>query len=164
MLHDENPCEYKHCVALFGPGGVGKTETAVEYVMTQSNMYDNIFWITAKDSSGLLLGFQNIAKKTKCTNESDSNKVAAAVLKWLAAQGRWLLVLDNLDDIQVVKDRLPDLTNGGHILITTRIPFTINIPAQGLEVDVLDEANAVKLLLLRAMLEHEGKKNLFRGV
>src|SRR5262245_60230649 len=77
MLQDENPCEYKHCVALFGPGGVGKTETAVEYVMTQSNMYDNIFWITAKDSSGLLLGFQNIAKKTKCTNESDSNKVAA---------------------------------------------------------------------------------------
>src|SRR5947207_1935573 len=123
-------------------------------------MCNAIFWITATDLSGLLLGFQNIARETGCTNpdETDSGEVATRVVKWLAGQGRWLLVLDNLDDIRVVRDYLPDTTNGGHILITTRNPFTNNIPAQGLEVALLDEKDAIKLLLLRAELEHEKKE------
>src|SRR5947207_4238958 len=160
MLRDDNPQKHKHCLALFGLGGVGKTQTAIEYVVTEKNMYNAIFWITATNVSGLLLGFQNIARETGCTNpdETDSGEVATRVVKWLAGQGRWLLVLDNLDDIQVAKDYLPDTTNGGHILITTRNPFTENIPAQGLEVMLLNESDAIELLLLRAGLDNERKE------
>src|SRR5438552_546690 len=79
MLHDESPMIYNHRVALFGLGGVGKTQIAIEYVVTQRNTYDAIFWITATDLSSLLLGFQNIAKETGCVHpdESNSREVAA---------------------------------------------------------------------------------------
>ncbi len=107
------------------------------------------------DSSDLLHGLQGIAKLTGCTNPDagKSNEVAMQAVRWLADQARWLLVLDNLDDIGVVKNYLPDTTNGGHTLVTTRNPFTQNILAQGLEVTLLDEQKAIDLLLLRAELD-----------
>ena len=159
MLIDDNPQNYKHRVALTGLGGVGKTQCAIEYTVTQQLNYDSIFWITAADPSTLLLGFQEIAKLTGCTNldESSSSELATKVVRWLAGQQRWLLVLDNLDDIEVVQNFLPDTINGGHTLITTRNPFALNIPAQGLEISVLDDNEATKLLLLRAELETENE-------
>ena len=51
MLSDDNPQKHKHRVALFGLGGIGKTQTAIEYVVTQRPSYNAIFWITAADSS-----------------------------------------------------------------------------------------------------------------
>src|SRR5947207_5122950 len=115
MLRDDNPQKHKHRVALFGLGGIGKTQTAIEYVVTQRPNYNAIFWITAAESSDLLYGLQEIAKLTGCTNPDagNSNEVATQVVRWLADQARWLLVLDNLDDIGVVKNYLPDTTNGG---------------------------------------------------
>ena len=83
----------------------------------------------------------------------DSRDVAARVVRWLADQPGWPLVLDNLDDVEVVKHSLPGTTNGGHTLITTRNPLALTLPEQGLEVPVLDDMAATKLLLTRAEIE-----------
>jgi tetratricopeptide (TPR) repeat protein len=163
MLWSDDPQKHKHRVALHGLGGVGKTQTAIEYVVTQRSKYDSIFWITAADSSGLLLGFQEIAKLTGCASPidgGDSREVATQVIRWLGDQARWLLVLDNLDDVEVVKHSLPDTINGGHTLITTRNPFTLSIPAQGLEVPVLDDGSATELLLERAEIDYDDESVL----
>jgi len=69
MLSNDNAQKHKHYVALFGLGGIGKTQTAIEYVVTQRSNYDSIFWITAANSSNLLHGLQEIAKLTGCTNQ-----------------------------------------------------------------------------------------------
>ena len=53
MLCDETPKEYNHCVA-FGMGGVGKTQVAIEYVVTHRANYQCSFQITAADLAGLL--------------------------------------------------------------------------------------------------------------
>ena len=76
----------------------------------------------------------------------DSRDVAARVVRWLADQPGWPLVLDNLDDVEVIKHSLPGTTNGGHTLNTTRNPLALSIPEQGLEVPVLDDMVATKLL------------------
>jgi hypothetical protein len=93
-------------VALFGMGGVGKTQVAIEYVITHKEKYKAVFWITATDRASLLLGFQEITLKTKCvsTEATDAISIAQEVLKWLENQRRWLLILDNIDDISVVHD------------------------------------------------------------
>src|SRR5438046_1523847 len=154
-LRDEKP-RFKHRVALFGMGGIGKTQVAIEYVVTYKRKYNSVFWITAVDQPSLILGFQEIAVMTKCANVEgrDGVSVAREVLRWFEKQSSWLLVMDNVDDISIVNNYLPDVAPGeGHILLTTRDPSTTGIPAQGLEVEVFEHQTAAKLLLLRADLD-----------
>ena len=65
----------------------------------------------------------------------------------------WLLILDNLDDITIADGYLPRLrTGGGHVLITTRNPNSLNIPAEGIQIEVHEPEEAKDLLLRRAQL------------
>ena len=155
-LCDEQLRKFNHRVALFGMGGVGKTQVAIEYVVTYKDKYNSVFWITAVDRPSLILGFQEIAVKTKCVNVAgiDGDSVAREVLRWLEKQNSWLLVLDNVDDISIVNNYLPDVAPGnGHIVLTTRDPITTGVAAQGLEVEVFESQTAANLLLLRADLD-----------
>jgi NB-ARC domain len=131
-LFDEKQEQYTHRVALYGLGGIGKTQVAIEHIITHEDYYTGIYWITAVDQAELFSGFQKIAAKTGCvTTSMDPADMARAVLEWLGTQDRWLLVLDNMDDICVAGDYLPYLkSGGGHLLITTRDPNTIGIPAE----------------------------------
>jgi NB-ARC domain len=153
-LFDEKRKQYTHRVALYGLGGVGKTQLAIEYVVTHEHHYDGIYWITTVDQAGLFSGFQKIAVITGCaTTELEPSQLARVVLEWLGKQDRWLLVLDNMDDISVTGNYLPRLrAGGGHLLITTCDPNATGIPAEGLEIGVLNVNDAKDLLLLRSNL------------
>src|SRR6202035_5014921 len=73
--------------------------------------------------------------------------MAMQVLKWLKNQPNWLVVLDNLDDVTVVRGLLPETACNGHTLITTRCRDIKQIPAEGLEIIEMEEGEAVQLLL-----------------
>src|SRR5438552_2597514 len=62
-LFDESPKKYNHRIALYGMGGIGKTQTALEYVYANKDSYERIYWITAVDQASLLSGYQKIAIK-----------------------------------------------------------------------------------------------------
>lgn len=152
MLCDIIPNQYNHRVALYGLGGVGKTQLALEYVHTQRSNYDRIYWISAVTQTTLFSGFQEIAKRTQCvpiTTDLKPSDVATSVLEWLDAQENWLLVMDNVDDVTVVNGYLPKPLPTKHTLITTRNRHCDHIPARGLEVEVLNADEAVNLLLSR---------------
>src|SRR5271154_3766007 len=109
-LNDDTPKKWNHRVALYGLGGVGKTQVALEYVYTHRNNYDLVVWISAASETTLLSGFQEIAKKTNCISydpTSAPSAVAQGVVEWLNRQESWLLVFDNLDQIEVVDGYLP---------------------------------------------------------
>ena len=112
--------------------------------------YTSIFWVSGVNQTTLLTGFQQIASETHCaiiTSESKPSETAKQVLAWLQKQTKWLLVIDNLDDISVITGFLPAIEGNGHTLITTRNPNSKGIPAQGLEVNDLDPADAVELFM-----------------
>src|SRR5271154_4435885 len=156
---DSMPRPYQRRIALFGMGGVGKTQTALEYVYTNRSSYNRIYWITAVDQASLLSGYQEIAKTTGLKNLSQLSPVETAetVLSWLSQEQSWLLVIDNLDDINVVSSKSLNVVNMGgkflpgtgphqHTLITTRNPHAVGIPAEGMEVPLLDLEESINLL------------------
>jgi len=150
-LREQKPYEYNHRVALYGLGGVGKTQTALAYVYANRTCYDSIFWISGTSKASLLSDFQRIAILTKCTADgtnTDPLQGVKEVHAWLEKQTSWLLIIDNLDDIKVIPGFLPMNDTKKHTIITTRNPDSEGIPAQGLEVGLLDPADAVFLSTL----------------
>jgi tetratricopeptide (TPR) repeat protein len=145
--------QYNHRVALYGLGGVGKTQTALAYVYSKKEKYDGIYWINAVSEASLLSSFQEIGKRAGCletVSDTESVDVAKAVLLWLRQQESWLVIFDNLDDITIIDGFLPDSSSGRHTLITTRNPNASGIPAKGLEVGLPSVDEAVEHLLNRA--------------
>ena len=154
-LSDVGSKQYNHRIALHGLGGVGKTQTALAYVYAHKSDYESIYWITGVNQASLFSGFQTIAKSAyllKGTIDIQPMEVAKTVLSWLSRQDSWLLVIDNLDDFSIVKGFLPPRDSGKHTIITTRNPNFYEIPAEGMEIDVLDPQDATELLIIRSTL------------
>jgi len=172
-LHDKLcetiPDQYNHRVALYGLGGVGKTQLALEYVYThrENGTYDRVYWVSAVSEATLFAGLREIGLRTNCILTTDTglkpSEIASTVLRWLNKQEKWLLIIDNLDDMSVVDGYLPETAPDRHTIITTRSQHCDDIPAEGLEVGVLDITGATQLLLARAKVgtvadTPEGKK------
>ena len=82
-LSKETPSAYNHRVALFGMGGIGKTQTALAFVHSQLYCYKSIFWMSAADERALLSDFYTIAQQVdeiKDISTSQSKETAHRVL------------------------------------------------------------------------------------
>jgi hypothetical protein len=83
-----------------------------------------------------------------------------AVHRWLEVNPTWLLILDNVDDLEAVKavtELMPRL-KGGHVIVTAR---AANFPAtiRKLELDQLGEEPATQFLLERTADDRQGAKD-----
>ncbi|HEY7981114.1 MAG TPA: FxSxx-COOH system tetratricopeptide repeat protein [Candidatus Eremiobacteraceae bacterium] len=111
-----------HRAALSGLGGVGKTQTGIEYAVRHRSEYRNgVFWINAETGSGLTSGFVEIAKTLRLA-EADSNDqelIVESALQWLNANDHWLLILDNVEDRREIGRFVPERSRGD-VLITSR--------------------------------------------
>lgn len=149
------PKQDNHRIALYGMGGIGKTQTALGYVYANRDYYDRIYWISGTDQASLLSGFRKIAENAGLfiSLNSTSVEVAEIVLTWLRQEQKWLVVIDNLDDISVAEGFLPENGPEKHTLITTRNRDSAGIPATGIEVPVLDLEDAIALLSTLSNIE-----------
>ena len=82
--------------------------------------------------------------------ERDQNKVVQAVKKWLSTHQHWLVIVDNADDLTVVREMLP-LERFGHLLLTTRAQ-ALGPLAQRIEVETMGMVEGTLFLLRRARL------------
>lgn len=151
-LSMKKPNRYNNRIALYGLGGIGKTQIALEYAHRHEEYYSYVFWISAVNSAELLSGFCQIAIVVRCAlSLTVPEEVAKAVLRWLRATKDWLLIIDNLDDVKIVEGYLPDTNWGGHTLITTRNSNCDDIPATGMEIREMEQNDCVNLLLARIL-------------
>ncbi|MDQ2715766.1 MAG: tetratricopeptide repeat protein, partial [Chloroflexota bacterium] len=136
--------------AFSGLGGIGKTQLAVEYAYRYRADYQAVLWARADSREALVSGFTDIARLLDLPEQEAQNQdiIVAAVTRWLATHKGWLLILDNADDLTIVRDTLPR-EQPGHILITTRT-FAVGKIAQRVEIDTLPQEEATLFLLRRA--------------
>jgi hypothetical protein len=136
--------------ALSGLGGVGKTQTAVEYGHRQLENYDHIFLVSAASREGLLSGYVTIAGLLKLleADAHDQTLAVEATKRWLTSQRGWLLILDNADDIVMAREFIPPGKNG-HVLLTTRARATGAV-ARPVEIQEMGTNEGSLLLLRRA--------------
>lgn len=138
--------------ALSGLGGIGKTQIALEYAHRYRQQYQSVFWLTTDTPESLLTGSVRLADLLDLPekHEQDQARCIQAARRWLETHTAWLLILDNADALDVVRDILPD-NPAGHILLTTCAQAVGSI-ASSLEVSNMSLDEGVLLLLRRARL------------
>ena len=107
--------------ALNGLGGIGKTQTAVEYVYRHRQDYEVVLWSGANTRETLVADYAAIASLLDLPekNAQDQGEAVAAVKRWLENNSNWLLILDNADEIEIAEEFIP-MCETGHVLLTTR--------------------------------------------
>jgi len=138
--------------AVSGLGGIGKTQTAVEYAYRYRNDYQAILWVRAETHEVLLADLVSLAEVLGLPerDEPNQNRIVQAVKHWLNEYSNWLLILDNVGDLSVLEDVLPSEARG-HLLLTTRAQSTGNF-AQCLDLEQMEPEEGALFLLRRAKL------------
>jgi tetratricopeptide (TPR) repeat protein len=110
--------------ALYGLGGVGKTQLALEYAYRYQSDYDLAWWIVAEAPGAISAGLAALAPRlglvANTSQVADQEQLAALVVEALRQRERWLLIIDNAPDRQQVAPYLPQ--GAGQVLVTSRDP------------------------------------------
>ncbi|KAF4460164.1 hypothetical protein FALBO_13061 [Fusarium albosuccineum] len=94
-----NSDEY-HSAALWGLGGSGKTQIALAYAYNRCrNTPCSVFWVHADNEATFSQGYTTIAGVLGLNQEEDGHKPLKSVRHGIESLGRWLLVVDNADDL-----------------------------------------------------------------
>jgi hypothetical protein len=95
--------------ALSGLGGMGKTQTALEYAYRHLEEYSHVFWVTADSQKSLVSGYLVVGGLLQLpeANAPDKTVVVDAVRNWLSSHAGWLLILDNADDLVMTRAFIP---------------------------------------------------------
>ena len=138
--------------ALTGFGGLGKTQTAVEYAFRHRSHYTAVFWLSAASKEALLSAFAKLAADLHlpAANQPDQQLAVAAVHAWLEAHPGALLLFDNADDLTFLPPFLPT-DDATRLLLTTQVTATSTL-AIPLAVKPLSSEDGALLILRRADL------------
>ncbi|KAM4057224.1 tetratricopeptide repeat domain-containing protein [Hirsutella rhossiliensis] len=122
--------------AICGLGGIGKTQLAVEYAYSRRDKFEAIFWLSADEPDILAKHFAYITEALGLDDElSDLAACRDVAMGWLSEPLRkrsepespentvnWLIIFDNLDNLDVVADYWPKFGRGS-VLVTSRDYF-----------------------------------------
>jgi hypothetical protein len=165
---------------LYGLGGIGKTQLAVEFARKHQRTFSAIFWLDGSTHDRVCRSISEVAqrlpenqvpessRKFSHGSAEDIQNIIKNVLQWLSRPGndKWLLAFDNVDrdhdrateqqdpDAFDVKKYFPTADQGS-ILVTTRLSRLEGIGGSS-KVTEMSEAQSRSLLEARAGRSIEG--------
>lgn len=143
--------------AISGLGGVGKTQTAVEYAYRHHydhRTYNMVFWVKADTKANVATDFAEIANQLALSvAQSTQAEKVSAVQAWLSTHRKWLLVFDNVDTPEWLMSFMPTNPNG-RVLVTSRSSILTQLGIRRpIFLDVLSSDEATSLLFERTECE-----------
>ena len=133
--------------ALYGMGGVGKTQLALKYSHEYRDLYAGVWWFRAESETTLQLD-ADAACEGSHVPIAQGETPAAALKNWLERQPTsWLLVYDNAEDVAALRPYLPE-NKQHHLLITSRNPAWSGL-APPVELEVWTPAQGADFLAAR---------------
>lgn len=155
-------------IALYGLGGIGKTQVALAYAYNRLDDLDAVFWISAESSESIQRGFSHAALdalRLPKANPWTYQENMILVLDWLQktskiqksiycfsrtnqrSAAKWLIIFDNVESHTVLEGCWP-VSQHGAVLVTTRDIVIATLPIDtGLEVNEFDIYEGATFLL-----------------
>ncbi|KAG4287270.1 hypothetical protein FPRO06_04922 [Fusarium proliferatum] len=87
--------------ALWGLGGSGKTQIALDYAYQRCIADEElcVFWVHAENEASFTLDYETIGKELGVDKGLHGSGLLEAVRRKIESRSRWLLVIDNADDL-----------------------------------------------------------------
>jgi tetratricopeptide (TPR) repeat protein len=146
--------------ALEGLGGTGKTQIALEaiYLLRNQDPACSIFWISASDLTSFENSYYDIGRILQIPGSKDIQVDIKPLVKAALSQekraGKWLLVIDNADDSDLLfrgpslAQFLPFSRNGSILFTTRNHQSAVRLGAMTIKVGSMDMQEAHELLSL----------------
>ncbi|KAL6712732.1 hypothetical protein ACLMJK_009670 [Lecanora helva] len=154
----------RSCAVLYGLGGVGKTQVALEYIFRAREPTTAVFWVYAGDVSRFADSYKRVAAECQIPGRDDPDTDTLQLVRiWLETkyQFQWLMVIDNVDDRTILFEQAEGLVTGkalieyipqtgmGSIIYTTRsrdIGIDLAHGAEPISVPPLDPKEGLSML------------------
>ena len=128
--------------AMYGMGGVGKSQLIIEYAHRYGTQYGLAWWIDAQQPVLIPQQVDRLAQRLGLTSGAATDSVDR-LKAHLANRSDWLLIFDNAERVEDVAPFRP--ASGGNILVTSRYPGWGALGGR-IQVDVLDRTETISLL------------------
>ncbi|KAJ4253831.1 hypothetical protein NW762_010226 [Fusarium torreyae] len=151
-LDDQSSVNSFRSFALYGTGGIGKTQTALAYAYGQKDAGINaILWFNCETGISMARSFTDAASLLQLEGTSDeetSEQNKFLVLRWLRRTKRtWLCVFDNVEDLEIFRNAWP-VADSGKVLVTSRNDIvSIDPAAGGMEIKAFDRKMGCEMIL-----------------
>ncbi|KAL3475935.1 violaceus kinesin [Aspergillus californicus] len=148
--------------AIFGLGGIGKTQIALElaYRVKDNHPDCSIFWIPSTNKESFRQAYNEICEDLNLAEDSGGRSDNMAIVRnYLSREdsGEWLMILDNADDHDLWFDRsqesrlidyVPQSSNGWVIMTSRdkRVATRFASRENSIEVMRMDEGTAAQML------------------
>lgn len=156
-------------LSLHGMGGVGKSHVAMKYVQSKlvTKDFNAVFWINAETPVSIQQSVTDIALQLKLpdTGPASHDENRMIFKGWLQQTGtlrvafpasriadkiecKWMIIYDNAETVELLRDYWPLYGSNGRALVTTRNhSFGFDLADTGLEILPWDADAGSKFLL-----------------
>lgn len=114
------PSAEPDAAVVYGLGGVGKTEFALQYAWEFADQYDLVWWVQAATPVTAINDLIDLAKALNLPERANHDETVINLWSTLRQRDRWLLVFDDADDPDSIRKSYWPATKRGHVLVTSR--------------------------------------------
>jgi hypothetical protein len=148
-----------YAVAVIGLGGTGKTQLVLRYVEEHEDEYNSVLWIDVRSEETARASYERCCRKLGLQVEAALSEgplqdvpSVQAVLSWLRDRSedkRWLVVVDNADDLSWDVSGVVPKGKAGTVIVTSQDAQASRLlggRTPTVRVDAMEPEEAVRLV------------------